>query len=95
MKAETFATSDVPAPQQFDAWMAWFDGVFEVLPHNSPRNGFPAQSQSWQIGGCMVSRVQAPAIRVERNIMHSRRNPLDHWVITLSSPRDELHQQPR
>jgi AraC-like DNA-binding protein len=84
MKAETFATSDVPAPQQFDAWMAWFDGVFEVLPHNSPRNGFPAQSQSWQIGGCMVSRVQAPAIRVERNIMHSRRNPLDHWVITLS-----------
>ena len=84
MKAESFATSDVPAPQQFDAWMAWFDGVFDVLPHDSPRNGFPAQSQSWQLGGCMVSRVQAPAIRVERNVMHSRRNPLDHWVITLS-----------
>jgi AraC-like DNA-binding protein len=83
MKAETFATSDVPAPQQFDAWMAWFDGVFDVWPHDSPRHGFQAQSQSWPIGGCMMSRVQAPAIRVARNIMHSRRNPLDHWVITL------------
>jgi len=83
MKAETFATSGLPAPQQFDAWMAWFDGVFDVQPHDAPRHGFHAHSQSWQIGGCMVSRVQAPAIRVERNIKHSRRNPLDHWVITL------------
>jgi len=84
MKAEAFATSDLPAPQQFDAWMAWFDGVFDVWPHNSPCQGFHARSQSWQIGGCMVSRVQAPAIRVERNTTHTRRNPLDHWVITLS-----------
>jgi AraC-like DNA-binding protein len=84
MKAETFSTIDVPARQQFDAWMDWFDGVFDVLPHHSPRGGFQAQSQSWQIGGCMLARVQAPAIRVERNMTHVRRNPLDHWVITLS-----------
>jgi AraC-like DNA-binding protein len=84
MMAETFATSDVPAPQQFDAWMAWFEGVFDVRPQESPHLGFHAKSQSWQIGGCMLSRVQAPAIRVERGVVHSRRNPLDHWVITLS-----------
>jgi AraC-like DNA-binding protein len=84
MKAETFSTSDVPARQQFDAWMDWFDGVFDVLPHQSPGRGFQAQSQSWQVGGCMLSRVRAPAIRVERKITHVRRNPLDHWVITLS-----------
>ena len=84
MKAETFSTSAVPAPHQFDAWMDWFDGIFDVLPHTSPRDGFCAESETWRIGGCMVSRVRAPAIRVERNVTHVRRNPLHHWVITLS-----------
>ena len=84
MRAETFSTSDVPASQQFDAWMAWFDGVFGVLPHHCPRCGFQAQGQTWQLDGCMLSRVRAPAIRVERNITHVRCTPLDHWVITLS-----------
>jgi AraC-like DNA-binding protein len=84
MEAETFSTSVIPAPQQFDAWMNWFDGVFDVLPRNSPRDGFHAESQTWQIGGCVVSRVRAPAIRVERNVTHVRRSPLHHWVITVS-----------
>jgi hypothetical protein len=43
MEAETFTTSNVPAPQQFDAWMDWFDGVVDVEPHGGhPRNGFRA-----------------------------------------------------
>ena len=84
MIGETFSMSSLPARQQFDAWMGWFDGVFDVLPHKSPRAGFCARSDIWQIGGCVLSRVQAPAIRVERNITHLRRNPLNHWVITLS-----------
>jgi AraC-like DNA-binding protein len=84
MQGETLSTSDLPAPQQFDAWMDWFGGIFDVLPYHPPRRGFRAQSQSWQFGGCIFSRVQAPAIRVEHNITHVRRNPLDHWAITLS-----------
>ncbi len=84
MEAKTFSTSGLPAPQQFDAWMDWFNGVFDVRPHHAPRNGFRAECQSWQIGACMLSRVLAPAIRVEHNSTHIRRNPLGHWVITLS-----------
>jgi AraC-like DNA-binding protein len=84
MQAESFSTNSLPAPQQFDAWMGWFDGIFDVVPRDPPRIGFRAESQSWQIGGCMLSRVRAPAIRVERNITHVHRNPLNHWVITLS-----------
>jgi hypothetical protein len=84
MKAATFSTSNLPASQQFEAWMGWFDGVFDVVPHASPRTGFRAQSESWQINGCMLSRVRAPAIRVERNTTRVRRNPLHHWIITLS-----------
>jgi AraC-like DNA-binding protein len=81
---ETFSTSGLPARQQFEAWMGWFDGMFDVLPHDTPRAGFLARSENWQIGGCMLSRIWAPAIRVERNTTHVRRSPLHHWVITLS-----------
>jgi AraC-like DNA-binding protein len=84
MMAETFTTSGVPAPQQFDAWVNWFDGVYDVTPRDPPRGGFRAQSQSRRIGGCMLSRTLAPAIRVVRTMTHVRRNPVDHWVITLS-----------
>jgi AraC-like DNA-binding protein len=84
MEADTFTTSNVPASLQFDAWMAWFDGVVDVEPHGPPRNGFYAESQTWQIGVCVLSRLRTPALRVERTIMHLRGNPLDHWVITLS-----------
>ena len=84
MKAETFSTSDIPVKQQFDAWLVWFDRVFDVLPHDPPRSGFQARSLNWQIGRCMLSLIWAPAIRVERNITHVRRDPLDHWVITSS-----------
>jgi AraC-like DNA-binding protein len=84
MQADTVSTSDLPVSQQFDAWMDWFDGIFDVAPHHPPRNGFQAQSQSWQIGACILSRVRAPAIRVERSVTHVRRNQLDHWIITLS-----------
>jgi AraC-like DNA-binding protein len=84
MRQETFTTSHVPAPQQFDAWMDWLGGIADILPHHSPLSGFQAESQSWQIGGCMVSRVRAPALWVERQKTHIRRYPLHHWVITLS-----------
>jgi AraC-like DNA-binding protein len=84
MNAETFSTGDVPSTQQFDAWRNWFNGVFDALPHDPPRNGFQAQILNWQIDRCMLSRIWAPAIRVERNIKHVRRDPLDHWVVTSS-----------
>ena len=84
MIGETFSTSGLPARQQFNAWMGWFDGMLDVLPHDSPHAGFRAGSENWQIGGCMLSRIWAPAIRVERNTTHVRRSPLHHWVITLS-----------
>jgi hypothetical protein len=84
MEPETFTTSHMPATQQFDAWMNWLDGVVDVVPDSSPPDGFPAENQTWEIGGCIVSRVWAPAVRVERTITHVRRSPLDHWVITLS-----------
>jgi AraC-like DNA-binding protein len=80
---EIFSTDGMAPRHQFDAWVNWFDGVFDAVSRHHPRAGFHAHSQTWQIDGCMLSRVHAPAIRVERNTTHVRRNPLHQWVITL------------
>ena len=72
MQVESFSTSGLPAPQQFDAWMEWYGGAVDILPHHPPRTGFRAQRQIWQIGGCIPSRVQVPRARIERNITHVR-----------------------
>jgi len=91
MKEDTLSTADLPARQQFDAWMEWYDGIVDIFPHHLPCSGFRAQRRSWQIGGCILSRVQMPAARIERKISHVRRNPMDHWIVTLSGQATVLY----
>jgi len=83
MEAETLSTGGLPAREQFDAWLDWHD-VADILPRHSQRSGFRAQRRSWQIGGCLLSRVQTPAVRVERSISRIRCKPIDHWMVILT-----------
>jgi AraC-like DNA-binding protein len=83
MTPERFATHSLPAPDQFEAWRVWFHSVFDVMPRQLVEEGFPAESQLWKLDGLAVSRVSAPAIHVARTKALIRRDPVDHWVITL------------
>jgi AraC-like DNA-binding protein len=56
-----------------------------VTPRQLVDNGFPAESRLWKLDGLALSRVSAPAIHVVRTNAHIRRNPVDHWVITLGN----------
>jgi AraC-like DNA-binding protein len=85
MTPERFATHSLPASSQLDAWRVWFGSVFDVMPRQSGDEGFPAETQLWKLGGLTVSRVSAPSISVARTKALIRRNPVDHWVITLGN----------
>ncbi len=65
------------------AGVFWFDTVFEVQLVEPMLAGFPAESQIWNLDGLAINRVTAPAIRVTRTKRLIRRNPIDHWVITI------------
>jgi AraC-binding-like domain len=84
MTPETFATHSLPVPDQFEAWRDWLHSVFDVLPRQPLDSGFPAKCELWQMGALAISRVSAPAIQLSRVKSLIRRNPVDHWVITLS-----------
>jgi hypothetical protein len=64
MKAETFATSDVCAHTAVRRWMAWFDGVSRSCRTPASQR-FPAQSQSWQIGGCRAASGTGHSCRAQ------------------------------
>jgi AraC-like DNA-binding protein len=83
MDSKRFDTSELPAAQQYEAWLSWFDRVFNVKPAVPYEQGFLARSEMWTLDGCALSRVDAPSISVTRNTPLIRRNPIDPWVITI------------
>ena len=84
MKPETFTTHSLSVPDQFDAWRDWLHSIFDVLPREPLDSGFPAKCELWNMGALAISRVCAPAIQLSRMKSLLRRDPVDHWVITLS-----------
>jgi len=81
-----FTTVGLPRAKLLDAWRGWFDTIFDV-EIDEPRNGFSATSETWNLGGFGLSRVQAPKLRALRPASLVRRNPIDHWNITIGHQR--------
>jgi AraC-like DNA-binding protein len=86
MTPAVFSTMGLPAAKQLDAWRGWFDSVFDVEV-DDPRQGFPATSETWNLGGFGLSRVHAPKLRALRTTSLVRRNPIDHWSIAFGHQR--------
>lgn len=86
-----FSTHDLPACDQFAAWLSWFHPVFDVLPQpDLHADGFRAKAQIWPLGQAALSRVTAPRIRVLRGAQNLRRDPVDHWNVTVGQGETRL-----
>jgi AraC-like DNA-binding protein len=84
MIAATFTTHSLPLSEQFDAWRGWYASVFDTSPRVPTAGGFRAKTVSWMQGGFGFSRVSSPPILMNRTSILIRRNPVDHWCISLS-----------
>ena len=87
MQCSEFSTSDLPARDQLQAWQAWYGRVFDASPLNSVDEGFSAQARAWTLNGFTLNHVTAPGLSVVRTKTLLRREPIDHWSITLSERR--------
>jgi AraC-like DNA-binding protein len=83
LKPQRFATHSLAPSHQLDAWRGWFDSVFDVMPLQSAKTGFRAESEIRILDGFAVSQVSAPPLRDARTKTLVRRNPIDHWCLTL------------
>ncbi len=77
--------------EQVGAWRGWFDSVFDLeQPDAEHDQGFPAESLAWPLAGMGLSRVTAPSLRVLRTRQMVRRNPVDHWSLTMGGVETRL-----
>jgi len=83
MISATVDTSSLPLREQFEAWRAWYSSLLESSVPTSPEDGFAARSEVWSLGGLTVGRCAAQAISSRRTKTLIRRNPTDHWVLTV------------
>lgn len=85
MLTTTFATRDLAGGEQFESWRDWYREVFETTTKLDATTGFEAANCNWTIGGLTISEVMSPPVTVARSRALVRRNPVDHWAVTLSS----------
>ncbi len=83
MEAIRFSTRELARSRQLDAWRDWYAGSFEVSPLDARDRGFAGQSEAWKLDGMALVSVSAPALRAMRTKSLIRRDPTDHWVITI------------
>lgn len=83
MISTEFATASLPPSEQFGAWHDWYQPLFDMAARNPPEEGFRAKCSTWQLGALTVTQASAPAIWTARTKALIRRNPIDHWVITV------------
>lgn len=83
MDACLFSTEMIQPRDQRNAWSEWFQPVFDVVPDDVEKPGFVGQYKIWKMGNVSLARTAAPAARSVRQSSHLRRDPVDHWVISL------------
>lgn len=83
MQPDEFSTHSLPSSEQLEAWCGWYGSVFDTSSLQ-PERGFQARNLTWKLEGVAVSRVSAPPISVVRTKALIRRDPVDHWAITLA-----------
>ena len=69
--------------EQFGAWHDWYRPLFDTAARNPPEEGFRAKCSIWLLGALTITQASAPAIWTARTRALIRRNPIDHWVITV------------
>lgn len=84
MRCDDFGTAGLPANTQLEAWQSWYGNVFDTTALESDNRSFIAQSRAWNLGGFALNQVTAPGLSVVRTKTLIRREPVDHWAITLS-----------
>lgn len=87
MRCEEFRTNDLPPHMQLEAWQSWYARMFETSPLEPGHKEFKARNRAWNLGGLTLSHVSAPGISVFRTKTLIRREPMDHWAITLGKRR--------
>ncbi|WP_244466846.1 helix-turn-helix domain-containing protein [Devosia geojensis] len=78
-----FSTDGLPRKDQFAAWRASWAAAFDLTELESGPKTFSGRQKVWDLGGLAFSRVHTDELAFAGLAGHVRREPLDHWLLTL------------
>ncbi|WP_349436958.1 helix-turn-helix domain-containing protein [Pararhizobium sp. A13] len=78
-----FSTLDLPPEEQFAAWRNSYAPMVDVTAPDNFAGGFAGEQTTWDLGGLAFSHVKTSGMRFASLAGHVRREPMDHWTITL------------
>lgn len=84
MTPATFMTHALPSSEQFAAWRGWYGSVFDVTARQAATDGFRGKAMTWMLDGFGFSRVSTPPVSTNRTRTMIRRDPVDHWCVSIS-----------
>lgn len=77
-----FSTREVPREEQFEAWRRSYAEMLD-LTADDVAGGFRADHQVWDLGTFAFSRIHTQGLGYSSLPKRGRRDPLDHWLLTL------------
>ena len=66
MMPDSFTTRPLRTRDQFEAWRAWYQPVFDLTPKHPAAGGFSAEINLWTLGGMAITRTIAPPADIMR-----------------------------
>ena len=76
-------THDHPLDGQFEAWRNNFATMLDFDEPDDVRGGFEGAQVFWDLGSLAFSRIKTDALGFSSLPGHTRRDPLDHWALTM------------
>lgn len=78
-----FSTAALPLKDQFAAWRDNFAPMLSFAEPEDLGSGFGGEQAIWDLGSLAFSKIRTEALRFTSLPGHIRRDPLDHWMMTL------------
>ncbi|QRM54396.1 helix-turn-helix domain-containing protein [Sinorhizobium sp. BG8] len=78
-----FSTEGLPRSDQFDAWRNSFAPMLELTPFDDTATDFRGRQKLWDLGSLIFAQIKTDRLAFASLPGHVRREPVDHWVLTL------------
>jgi AraC-like DNA-binding protein len=83
LPAYELTTHELPPGYQFEAWRNNFAPMLEFDEPDDVTVGFGGKQVIWDLGCLAFSRIKTDALEFASLPGHTRRDPLDHWTLTM------------
>lgn len=84
MTPAMFMTHPMPLSEQFEAWRGWYTSVIGMTTRRAAAEGFRGKTVTWVLDGFAFNRVSTPPVSTNRTKTMIRRDPLDHWCVSVA-----------